>query len=201
MDTQGSDFPEVERIDPVRIPGTMNVGYVVVAKGNQPPFEASHVRTIEQTLQSRLARTTTVRIKRGEAGGHASLAIQVEPADSMTGTGSYPVLGILQGLFKPSVPYAAIAIVQSRWQVHGTFFIDIKVLGNPGNSVLDELSARILEIPQTVSIRPDEEEDRNLVITVLGSWSEITLGYQKALIAQAGISSHMLHSPIPRYGV
>lgn len=186
-------FPAIEKIDPIPTPGTLRIGYVVVAKQGEY-FNAKHKRAVEQTLRCKLTRITKMQIQSGTAEKKARLTVNVQPPDSIAGFGSFIIHDTLLELFKPETPYLAITAMQSPLSNKGNFFMGMQILGNPDESTLRKLEARIRTIPYTVEIRRDTKEmdARHFIVTVKGPWNDTVDIYREELIKQAGVASTLL---------
>lgn len=181
-------FPEVERIDPIPTQGTLKVGYVVVAELGKY-FNARHRQVVETLLRGRIDPIKRLAITSGQTAGRSRLAVKVEPSDSMGGLGSFVVHDTLKEFFKPRVPHAAILVMHSPNAAYGDFAIGMQVLGNPSTSVVRGLESGILATKGTVAIQRDRSGPRHFVITVRGTWEDVTHRYRERLITSAKISA------------
>jgi len=182
-------FPATEKIDPMVTPGTIRVGYVVVAEPGQY-FSSKHKRAVEDALRAKF-QVTKLKLQGGTSDGKERLAVIVEPSDSLGG--GTMVYETLRELFRPTVQYSAVLLMQSPSRPKGRFKIGMQVLGDPDEDTLMALEERLRAMPNTAMVQRDtSDEGRHFTITAAGTWKEVTTDYHWTLLEHAGITSCML---------
>ncbi len=165
-------YPSVERIDPILVPRTSLVDYVIVADRYFSARQQAGVRReVEAVLAARGARVQKCMLK---AGG-SRLAITVRPADSLGGLGSFVVLDTLRELLRPRQPYVAVGFISrhaSEWP--GVYNMGLRLLGQLADDERAEVLGRIQRLPSVCGYRDDRPDGAafDCLLSLRGKWTD-----------------------------
>lgn len=175
-------YPSVERIDPILIPRTMLVSYVVVAEAGGY-FNTRQKAGIQQALEDALGPAASVRLK----SERDRLSVYVVPRDSIRSPESFIVLNTLSALLRPKKPFVAAGYVMTNAGAPpGLYVLALRILGDVQPEAIQELCVKIQELPSVRQWTPGNEVS-SFVIVVEGTWQRLVEDFMPEL-RQAGVS-------------
>lgn len=173
-------YPTVERIDPILLPRTTQVDYVVVAPGQY--FNAHAQRGIALALEAALRPRGEVVLK---AGGDR-LVVKARPADSVGGFGTFAVLDTLKEILKPQKPYVAAGYVMVNAEVPpGTYLLGLRLLGTMRKEEVERVGHMIQVLPSVRQFltAPVKDATLHFFAHVEGDWRRVATTFMLELRA------------------